>query len=138
MRVLCVGRHPVLSEHFCRVFRDAGAKCAPAVGATEALRIALEFEPHVIVIDHDLLTPALLESWALEPSLAEVPALAVSLTRRPEESAPHLGGVAAVIYLPLLDAAQATMLLSGLHRPRGVSAPPSWRLGIPASSVPTS
>ena len=67
-----------------------------------------------------------------------VPALAVSLTRRPEESAPHLGGVAAVIYLPLLDAAQATMLLSGLHRRRGVSAPPSWRLGIPASPVPTS
>jgi chemotaxis response regulator CheB len=135
MRVLCVGRHAFLSEHLCRVFGEAGAECEPAVGAAEALRKAAAFEPHVVVSDVDLVTPALLDSWTREPALAEVPVLAVSLTRRPAESAAELCGTAAVIYLPSLERAQAAALLASLHRPRGVSAPSIWHANAPASSL---
>jgi chemotaxis response regulator CheB len=138
MRVLCVGRHAFLSEHLCRFFSEAGAECEPAVGAADALRRAAEFEPHVVVSDCDLITPAMLESWTSEPALADVPVLAVSLTRRPDESAPvDVRDLAAVIYLPGLEKEQAASLLAGLHRPRGVSAPPGWRVNAPASSLPT-
>ena len=137
MRVLCVGRHAFLSEHLCRFFQEAGAECKPAVGAAEALRRAAEFEPHIVVSDCDLITPAMLESWTGEPALADVPVLAVSLTRRPEESTPvDVRDLAAVIYLPALDKAQAASLLAGLHRPRGVIAPLSWRSSVPAPSLP--
>ncbi len=136
MRVLCVGRHQFLSEHLCRVFSDAGAECEPVVGVTEAMNRAAHFEPHVVVSDYDLITPALLESWMSEPALKEVPVLAVSLTRRPEDtSAADFYGLAAVVYLPSLQAGQAKMLLAGLLRPRGVLAPRNWRSVEPASSV---
>jgi hypothetical protein len=139
MRVLCVGRHAFLSEHLCRVFRDAGAECEPAVGTVETLRRGAEFEPHVVVSDCDLITPALLDSWAAEPMLAHVPVLAVSLTRRPEECAPaDLCGLAAVIYLPSLDRTQVMELLAAVHRPRGVAVPASWHMKVPVSSVSTS
>jgi hypothetical protein len=138
MRVLCVGRHAFLSEHLCRVFRDAGAECEPAVGAADALHRAAALEPHAVVCECDLITPALLDSWAADPALAQVPVLAVSLTRRPEETAPaDLSGLAAVIYLPSIEREQAVALLAGLHRPRGVAAPPAWRISAPAASVPT-
>jgi chemotaxis response regulator CheB len=138
MRVLCVGRHAFLSEHLCRVFQGAGAECEPAVGASEALRKASEFEPHVMVCDGDLITPALLDAWIAEPNLAQLPVLAVSLTRRPEEVSPaELSGLAAVIYLPSLDSGQAAALLAGLHRPRGVSTPSGWRMPAPPPSVHT-
>ena len=138
MRVLCVGRHAFLSEHLCRYFSDTGAECEPAVGATEALRKAGEFEPHVVVSDADLLTPALLDSWATEPALSDVPVLAVSLTRRPEESSPaEFSELAPVLYLPGLELERVIALLSSLHRPRGVSAPPGWRVDDPTSSVRT-
>jgi len=134
MRVLCVGRHAFLSEHLCRVFGDTAVECEPAVGAAEALRKAAAFEPHVVVSDCDLLTPGLLDSWTREPALADVPVLAVSLTRRPEETLPpDLFGLAAVVYLPALGPEQAAALLAGLHRPRGVSAPASWRAAPPRS-----
>ena len=134
--MLCVGRHAFLSEHLCRFFGDAGAECEPAVGADEAIRRAAEFEPHIVVSDADLITPALLDCWTSEPALAAVPVLAVSLTRRPEESSPAARvGLAAVVYLPGLDREQAAALLSSLHRPRGVSAPSRWCLDAPAPSV---
>jgi DNA-binding response OmpR family regulator len=138
MRVLCVGRHAFLSEHLCRVFSDAGAECDAAVGAAEALRRASELEPHAVVCDCDLITPSLLDSWAADPALGQVPVLAVSLTRRPEESTPaDLCGLAAVIYLPSIEREQIVALLAGLHRPRGVTAPPAWRMSAPAASVHT-
>jgi DNA-binding response OmpR family regulator len=127
MRVLCVGRHAFLSEHLCRYFQDAGAECEPAVGAADVLRVASQFEPHAVVCDCDLITPALLDSWAREPALGNVPVLAVSLTRRPAESAPvETVGLAAVVYLPGLSREQAAALLASVCRPRGVSAPNAW------------
>ena len=136
MRVLCAGRHAFLSEHLCRVFGDAGAECEPAVGATEMLRKAAEFEPHVVVSDHDLITASVLDAWAAEPALREVPVLAVSMTRRPDDALPvEPAGLAAVIYLPSLDAERAASLLAALHRPRGIAVPPDWRIDAPAPSV---
>jgi chemotaxis response regulator CheB len=139
MRVLCVGRHAFLSEHLCRFFSDAGAQCEPAVGASEALGKASEFEPNIVVCDADVITTALLDAWTAEPALADVPVLAVSLTRRPEEStAAELAGLAAVVYLPGLASEQAMALLASMYRPRGVSAPQHWRTDWPASSLHTS
>jgi hypothetical protein len=135
MRLLCVGRHAYLSEHLCRYFRELGADCAAAVGASDAHVQAERFEPHVVVCDCDLITPSLLDEWSVEPSLSEVPLVAVSLTRRPEELPPvELLGVAGVLYLPALDAAQVKALLSGAHRRRGVMPPIGWRSpGVPES-----
>ncbi|HEV7992451.1 MAG TPA: hypothetical protein VGP25_11545 [Gemmatimonadaceae bacterium] len=117
-----------MSEHLCRYFRELGADCAPAVGATEAHLVAQRFEPHVVVCDCDLITPALLDEWSVWSNLADVPLVAVSLTRRPEELPPlEMLGVAGVLYLPALDAAQVKALLAGAHRRRGVMPPIGWR-----------
>jgi hypothetical protein len=133
MRVLCVGRHAYLSEHLCRYFQDVGAECEPAVGAADVLRLASELEPHAVICDSDLITPALLDSWAHEPVLANVPVLAVSLTRRPAESVPaRMVGLAAVVYLPGLTREQAAGLLASVCRPRGVVAPESWTVSSEA------
>jgi hypothetical protein len=135
MRLLCVGRHAYLSEHLCRYFRELGADCAAAVGANDAHAMAESFEPHVVVCDCDLITPSLLDEWSVEPSLSDVPLVAVSLTRRPEELPPvDLLGVAGVLYLPALSAAQVKALLAGAHRRRGVMPPIGWRApGVPES-----
>jgi hypothetical protein len=135
MRLLCVGRHAYLSEHLCRYFRAFGADCAAAVGASDAEVIAASFEPHVVVCDCDLITPTLLDEWAVAPSFADVPLVAVSLTRRPEEMPPlELLGVAGVLYLPALEADQVQALLAGAHRRRGVMPPVGWRSpGVPES-----
>jgi hypothetical protein len=138
MRVLCVGRHVYLSEHLCRVCTIAGAECEPAVGAAEALRKAAEFEPHVVVSDSSLVTRALLDSWTAEPALADVPVLAVSLTRRPDDApTPEPSEQVPVIYLPSLEREQLLELLTSLYRPRGIAAPRVWRVNTPESSIPT-
>ena len=136
MRLLCVGRHAYLSEHLCRYFGELGADCAAAVGATEALSLAAGYEPHAIVCDCDLITPSLLDEWAMEPSVADVPLLAVSLTRRPEELPPvELLGVAGVLYLPSLERSQLLTLLTGAHRRRGVVPPVGWKPPVAPQSI---
>lgn len=127
MRLLCVGRHRYLSEHLCRVFGELGAECVPVVGAANAPASAARVEPHVVVCDCDLITPAMLDEWAAEPMLVDLPVIAVSLTKRPEE-APRLDrvGVSGVVYLPMLDRGQLAILLVGAPRTRGVTAPAHW------------
>jgi len=137
MRLLCVGRHAYLSEHLCRYFRELGADCAAAVGASDAHVMAERFEPHVVVCDCDLITPALLDEWASDPILSDVPLVAVSLTRRPEEMPPlELLGVAGVLYLPALEAVQLKALIAGAHRRRGVMPPVGWRSPGVHESIP--
>jgi len=136
MRVLCVGRHAYLSEHLCRFFSDLGAECHGAVGTTEVVAAAMQFEPQVVVSDCDLLTASLLEAWTNESCLAKVPVLAVSLTRRPEESLPEVvDGVMGVVYLPTLDRARAVALLEGIDRPRNVVVPADYRVVPPPPAV---
>ncbi len=138
MRLLCVGRHAYLSEHLCSYFRDLGADCATVVGAIDAPHVAAAYEPHVVVCDCDLITPALLTEWASDPIIGNVPLLAVSLTRRPEELPPlELLGVAGVLYLPALEKSQVKVLLAGAHRPRGVSPPIGWRSPLVTDPIST-
>ncbi|HEY2066097.1 MAG TPA: hypothetical protein VGG84_09080 [Gemmatimonadaceae bacterium] len=133
-----MGRHAYLSEHLCRLFGEAGAECQPAVGGAEALRIAARFEPHVIVCDSDLVTPALLVPWALDPALADVPVLAVTLTHRPDDQAATASNeLAAAVYLPALQRAQVSSLLSCLPRPRRVAPPLGWSVSPADSSAQT-
>jgi hypothetical protein len=137
MRLLCVGRHAYLSEHLCRYFSELGADCAAAVGAGDALVVAESFEPHVVICDCDLITPALLDEWSTAAAFSDIPLVAVSLTRRPEELPPlEMLGVAGVLYLPGLDANQMRVLLGGAHRSRGVSPPVGWRAPTAPEPVP--
>jgi len=117
--------------------RDATA-IAQGVGPADAPAAATRFEPEVVVCEGDLLTPAVLEQWACEKSLADLPVLAVSLTRRPDDSLPaslSASGPAAVVYLPSLERAQVAALLATVHRPRGVHEPLDWRLQDAAASA---
>jgi hypothetical protein len=124
MRLLCIGRHQFLSEHLCRFFSELGSDCEPVIGIANALAVASTFEPHLVIAESDLLSPAVLDAWSRENVLAGVPVLAVSLTRRPEESVPaDLCGLAGVVYLPTLDRAKVLALLEGACRPRGVEVP---------------
>jgi hypothetical protein len=134
MRVLCVGRHPYLSEHLCRYFGALGAECESVVGTSDVPAAASRFEPHAVVSDSELLTSGLLDLWSSNAVLSDTPILAVSLTRRPDESGPALAGLAGVIYLPALDRAQGLALLAGANRPLGVQSPKDWRLTSPAPS----
>ncbi len=128
MRLLCVGRHAMLSDHLASLFRGFGAETAPAVGLDEALEVARVFDPSAVVCDYDLLATVSLTAWERDPLLSRVPIVAVSLTRRPEEV--HLldvNNVAGFLYLPALEREDADRLLAALgrqgeipsvHRPR--------------------
>lgn len=124
MRLLCVARHAFLSDHLCRYFGAMDVQCETAVGVEGARFAARAFEPHLIVAESELLNPVVLETWSAEVALQDVPVLAVSLTRRPEECLPaDLCGLAGVIYLPTLDRHAALALLDGARKPLGVGLP---------------
>ena len=124
MRLLCVGRHEYLSEHLCRLFGTLDVQCESVAGVSAVPPAAAHFEPHVVVADGDLLNPSVLEAWSRDDAMQDVPVLAVSLTRRPEEfTSAELNGIAGVIYLPNLKSGEAMALLQGACRPRGVEAP---------------
>jgi len=138
MRVLCVGRHAFLSEHLCRVFGAVGALCEPIIGSASVPGAAARFEPDVVVCEGDLLTQIVLEGWAREAALRDVPVLAVSMTPRADDVlSADLGASApaAAVYLPSLDRAQISTLLASLRRPRGVVAPAEWRLQDDSASA---
>lgn len=125
MRVLCVARHPFLSEHLCRFFDGEGVATIPCVGVREAMAEAPSLEPDVIVCDYDLLATTSLDDWERDPALSGIPLLAVSLTRHPGEA--HLmdvAGISGFLYLPTLDPADAQRILASLRHDRaGVAAP---------------
>jgi CheY-like chemotaxis protein len=128
MRILCVGRHAVLSDHLASLFRDMGAETRAAVGLAEGLEIARAFAPEAVVCDYDLLATVSLTPWEQDSLLSRVPIVAVSLTRRPEEV--HLldvNHVAGFLYLPALEREDGMRLLAAIgrrdasavtHRPR--------------------
>jgi len=104
MRAVCISRHRILSDHVCSIFRDTGVECQPVVGFQEGMTITRSSFPDVVICDYDLLVAAPLADWERDPLLCEVPIIAVSLTRRPEEA--HFvdtNGIAGFLYLPLLD-----------------------------------
>lgn len=104
MRAVCISRHRILSDHVCSIFRDTGVECHPVVGFLDGMAVTRSEFPDVVICDYDLLVSAPLAAWESDPILAEVPIIAVSLTRRPEEA--HLvdtNGIAGFLYLPLLE-----------------------------------
>ena len=129
MRLVCVSRHHYLSEHLCRVFGELGVQCEPVVGVAAAGESAERFEPHLLVVEDALLSPSVLDGWAAMHAMRDVPVLAVSLTRRPEEGVSMaMNGIAGVIYLPALDRDDVLALMECARRPIGV-VPPRAREG---------
>lgn len=124
MRVLCVGRHRYLSEHFCRFFGELGMDALAAVGLDEAMRLTSESDPDAIICDYDLLATTPLDEWEQHAQAAQVPVIAVSLTRHPGEA--HLldaNGIAGFLYLPTLQPEDAKRLLNAVRRDRGITLP---------------
>lgn len=133
MRVLCIGRHPFLSEHLCRFFGSLGLDTVPCVGIPEAVGAVISHEPDAIICDYDLLATMSLVSWEDNPTLSSVPVIAVSLTRHPGEA--HLldvNGIAGFLYLPTLEQADAQRLLAAIRPRRAEIHPPH---GLPWSET---
>jgi hypothetical protein len=104
MNAICIGRHRILSEHFCSFFEAAGLECTPVVGLQDGIAEVRAASPDVVICDYDLLQPDLLHDWGRDGRLAELPIIAVSLTRRPEEArlVGH-GPVISFLYLPAAE-----------------------------------
>ncbi len=123
MRLLCVGRHSVLSDHLASLFREFGAQTRAAVGLAEASSAALAFSPDAVVCDYDVLTTVSLQAWERDDVLSRLPIVAVSLTRRPEEvHVVDLDNVAGFVYLPALEPEDGARLVAALGR-RGAVSP---------------
>lgn len=125
MRVLCVGRHPYLTEHFCRFFERLGLETIPSVGLSGATAAVGAGELDAVICDYDLLATMPLERWERDPALSGVPVIAVSLTRHPGEA--HLldvNGIAGFLYLPTLEPEHATRLLAAVRPKRDGINPP--------------
>ncbi len=130
LRVLCVARHIYLSEHIARFFNELGLETSCGVGLDEAVVLARNFAPQVVVCDYDLLATLSLEAWESDELLSRTPAIAVSLTRRPTEV--HLldvNGIAGFLYLPTLEPAVAYRILNA------AAARNAIRLSAPSLSV---
>jgi CheY-like chemotaxis protein len=126
MRVLCVGRHPYLSEHLGRYFERLGVDTVPCVGIVEAVELVGIHDPDAIICDYDLLSTISLGTWEHEPALADIPLIAVSLTRHPGEA--HLfdmSGIDGFLYLPTLQPEDAHRVLDAVRRKRGGINPPN-------------
>lgn len=124
MRVLCVGRHALLADHIASVFRSVGTETRPVVGLREAAEVAARELPDAVLCDYDLLATNPLTAWEQDPVLADLPVVAVSLTRRPDEAcAFDVNGISGFLYLPTLDRDAALRMLRGLSgRTHGVDA----------------
>ena len=134
MRLLCVGRHAMLSDHLASLFRSFGAETAAAVGLAEATDAARVFAPEAVICDYDLLATVSLTAWERDAVLSRVPIVAVSLTRRPEEV--HLldvNNVAGFLYLPALEYEGGVRLLAALGRRGATPSLPRSRRDTPES-----
>ncbi|HSJ63946.1 MAG TPA: response regulator [Gemmatimonadaceae bacterium] len=137
MRILVVARHAILSRHIAALCADAGGDCRTAVGSDEGLRSARSEAPDVVLCEVDLLAPEALGDWARELEAARVPLLAVSLTRRQNES-PVVAGtlLAGYLYLPTLGRADLSRVLYAATG-HGASAPANaYRWSVVAEPTP--
>ena len=89
-----------------------------AVGVAEAAAAAAEHRPDVVICEYDLLATHPLREWESDPVLSRVPVIAVSLTRRADESnVLDVNGIAGFHYLPALTPEDARAVLRAV-RPR--------------------
>ncbi|HEY4306120.1 MAG TPA: hypothetical protein VGM82_16735 [Gemmatimonadaceae bacterium] len=136
MRVLCVARHLILSEHLSRFFERFDVAAAPVVGMRQARTTISSYDPDLVLCDYDLLTPTQLALWRADPSASGVPIVALSMSKRLNEIVPiDARGVYGFLYLPTLDPATVRTLFASLRRQRdGVAMPKrvSWPGTTPA------
>src|ERR1041385_9247302 len=83
MRLMCIARHPFLTEHLCRYFDDLGAEMVPCVGMEQAMALVGTIELDAVICDYDLLAATPMASWESDPLRSGIPLIAVSLTRHP-------------------------------------------------------
>jgi DNA-binding NarL/FixJ family response regulator len=138
MRVLCVARHPFLSEHLGRFFEKLGVDTVPCVGLQAATDQTPYDDIDAVICDYDLLAPLSSDLWESHPLLSAVPVIAVSLTRHPGDA--HLRdavGVAGFLYLPTLEPDAARGMLSAIRRRDGVRPPEvlPWLGSTPATPL---
>ena len=135
MRLLCVGRHPYLSEHLARFFEELGAETISCVGTCDVAELVRQHDPDAVICDYDLLATFSLTAWENEPVLSRVPFIAVSLTRHPGEA--HLldiNSIAGFLYLPTLDREAALSLLNAVQRRHRPITPPPTTLQWPGTT----
>jgi len=141
MRVLCVGRHPYLSEHLCRYFDELGLDTTGCVGLDAALDQIASQAPDAVICDYDLLATIPLANWESDPALASTPVIAVSLTRHPGEAhVLDVNSMAGFLYLPTLKPEDAHRVLATVRKQRGDRTidPPSvlpWPVTRPVASA---
>ena len=129
MQLICVGRHRYLSGHIRRFFEALGLQVVATESLDEALRLVPSVAPDVALVDYELLASQPLSAWLADAAAREVPLLAVSLARRPEEMLLDRSVVVGSLYLPLLDAETAMSVLrhaasrGGVALPRGAAYP---------------
>ena len=136
MRVLCVARHPFLSEHLSRFFEKLGADTVPCVGLQDATDQTPYTALDAVICDYDLLAPLTSDVWESHPLLSAVPIIAVSLTRHPGDA--HLRdavGVAGFLYLPTLEPDAARAMLAAVRRRDTIQPPDAlpWPGSTPAA-----
>ncbi len=130
MQAFCVGRHTYIAEHIGRFFARFGLATVPVVGLDGALRLAGSVQPDLVLCEYDLLATQSLAALEQHPTLARVPMVAVSLTRRPNEV--HLldvNGIAGFLYLPTLHAGDAARVLGVARPPADFTLPSPFGTG---------
>ena len=135
MQALCVARHPYIAEHIARFFGRFGLETFPVVGLDGALQHAGQLRPGLVLCEYDLLATEPLAAWERHDTLARVPVVAVSLTRRPNEM--HLldvNSIAGFLYLPTLQPADVARVLGVAGPPSGYSLPSSFGTERPTAA----
>jgi CheY-like chemotaxis protein len=125
LRAVCIARHPFLSEHIARYFRELGVATTEAVGLSKAQAVADMARPDVVICDYDILATMPLYRWEQHSLLSSTPVVAVSLTRKCEDL--HLldmDGIAGFLYLPTLQPAQALQIIRAAATRPKYSLPP--------------
>jgi hypothetical protein len=135
MRLLCIGRHPYLSEHLARFFEELGAETISCVGMCDAEELVRHHDVDAVICDYDLLATFPIATWEMDPKLSRKPIIAVSLTRHPGEA--HLldiNSIAGFLYLPTLDREDALSLLDAIQRRRRPIIPPPTAFQWPGTT----
>jgi len=109
---VCISRHVFLGEHICSIMRSAGIECESVIGLHEGMEVSRAARPDVVICDYDLLATAPHHEWQRGSGCVDLPIVAVSLTRRPEEA--HLVDgriIAGFLYLPAVDSADVERMV---------------------------
>ena len=123
MRVLCIGRHPYLSGHYRRFFEGLGLEVVSTEDITDAVQLLPSIAPDVALVDYDLLATRPMGAWLDDAVAREVPLVAVSLTRRPEEMLLDRNLLVGGLYLPAVVPATVVAALRQAASRGGVVLP---------------